>query len=46
MNKTIPIFFAIDDSYAPFLSVALSSAIQNASPIPFLPGCTHGRAVP
>ncbi len=32
MNKTIPIFFAIDDSYAPFLSVALSSAIQNASP--------------
>ena len=32
MNKTIPIFFAIDNGYAPFLSVALGSAIQNSSP--------------
>lgn len=32
MNQTIPIFFAIDDSYAPFLSVALASAVKNASP--------------
>lgn len=31
-NKTIPIFFAIDNGYAPFLSVALGSAIQNCSP--------------
>lgn len=30
-NKEIPIFFAVDDSYAPFLSVALNSAIQNSS---------------
>lgn len=32
MNREIPIFFTIDDSYAPFLAVALNSAIQNASP--------------
>lgn len=31
MNREIPIFFTIDDGYAPFLSVALNSAIQNAS---------------
>lgn len=32
-HKTeIPVFFTIDDSYAPYLSVALLSAIQNASP--------------
>lgn len=31
MKKTIPIFFAIDDAYAPFLSVALNSAVKNAS---------------
>ncbi|MBQ3817024.1 MAG: glycosyltransferase family 8 protein [Clostridia bacterium] len=31
MNKTIPIFFSIDDSYAPFLSVALNSAIKNSN---------------
>ncbi len=31
MNKEIPIFFTIDDSYAPFLAVALNSAIKNAS---------------
>ncbi|MGL6199258.1 MAG: glycosyltransferase family 8 protein [Lachnospiraceae bacterium] len=28
----IPIFFSIDDNYAPFLSVAISSLIRNASP--------------
>ena len=32
MNKEIPIFFTIDDGYAPFLAVALNSAIKNASP--------------
>ena len=31
-NKEIPIFFSIDDGYAPFLAVALSSAIKNSSP--------------
>lgn len=34
MNKqieNIPIFFSVDDSYAPYLSVALSSIIRNAS---------------
>lgn len=29
MNREIPIFFTIDDSYAPFLAVALNSAIKN-----------------
>lgn len=32
MNKEIPIFFTIDNGYAPLLAVALHSAIQNASP--------------
>lgn len=32
MNREIPIFFTIDDGYAPFLAVALNSAIKNASP--------------
>lgn len=32
MNKQIPIFFTIDNGYAPFLAVALNSAIKNASP--------------
>jgi len=32
MIKQIPIFFTIDNNYAPFLAVALNSAIQNASP--------------
>ncbi|MBO5358850.1 MAG: glycosyltransferase family 8 protein [Clostridia bacterium] len=32
MQKEIPIFFTIDDSYAPFLAVALNSAIKNSSP--------------
>lgn len=31
MNKVIPIFFSIDDSYAPYLAVALNSAIKNSS---------------
>lgn len=31
MNKEIPIFFTIDDGYAPFLAVALNSAIKNCS---------------
>lgn len=31
MNQQIPIFFTIDNAYAPFLSVALNSAIKNAS---------------
>ena len=29
--KEIPIFFAIDDGYTPFLAVALQSLIENAS---------------
>lgn len=31
-NNDIPIFFSIDDSYAPYLAVALNSAIKNSSP--------------
>ncbi len=31
-NEIIPIFFAVDDNYAPFLSVALISMMDNASP--------------
>lgn len=32
MNKNvIPVFFTIDDGYAPFLSVALGSAVKNSS---------------
>lgn len=31
MNREIPIFFTIDDGYAPFLAVALNSAIKNAN---------------
>lgn len=30
MSKEIPIFFSIDDNYAPLLAVALNSAIKNA----------------
>lgn len=30
-NKEIPLFFTIDDNYAPFLAVALNSAKKNAS---------------
>lgn len=32
MNREIPIFFTIDNGYAPFLAVALNSAIKNSSP--------------
>lgn len=32
MQNEIPVFFTIDDSYAPYLAVALCSAVQNASP--------------
>ncbi len=32
MCREIPVFFTIDDGYAPFLSVALHSAVQNSSP--------------
>ena len=31
-QKEIPVFFTIDNSYAPFLAAALSSAIKNCSP--------------
>lgn len=31
MNKEIPVFFTIDDGYAPFLAVALNSAVKNSS---------------
>lgn len=31
-NKTIPIFFTIDNGYAPFLAVAITSLIKNANP--------------
>lgn len=32
MNREIPIFFTIDDGYAPFLAVALNSAVKNVNP--------------
>ncbi len=32
MNREIPLFFTIDDGYAPFLAVALNSAVKNADP--------------
>ena len=31
MNREIPIFFTINDDYAPFLAVALNSAIKNCN---------------
>lgn len=31
MTNEIPIFFATDDNYAPFLSVTLNSMLKNAS---------------
>ena len=31
MKKEIPIFFTIDDSYAPFVSVAIKSILINSS---------------
>ena len=30
-SKIIPIFFAVDDGYVPFLAVALQSIVENAS---------------
>ena len=30
-TKEIPIFFATDDNYAPFLTVSLNSLLKNAS---------------
>jgi len=32
MKKEIPVFFAVDNNYAPFLGVTLQSLISNASP--------------
>ena len=32
MNQEIPVFFTIDDTYAPMLAVALHSAVANADP--------------
>ncbi len=31
-KNIIPVFFSIDDSYAPFLAAALNSAVKNCSP--------------
>lgn len=31
-NREIPIFFAVDDGYCPFLAVAIQSMIDNSSP--------------
>lgn len=31
-NKEIPIFFAVDDGYCPFLAVAIQSMLDNSSP--------------
>ncbi len=31
-KKVVPVFFAVNDSYTPYLSVALSSAVKNSSP--------------
>ena len=33
LQKEIPVFFTIDNSYAPFLAAALNSAIKNCSPL-------------
>ncbi len=30
-NKGIPIFFAVDDGYIPFLAVTLQSLVDNSS---------------
>lgn len=38
-NNVIPVFFAIDDAYAPYLGVALHSAIRNSTP------CRNYKAV-
>ncbi len=31
MNNEIPIFFTVDDNYAPFLAAAINSAVKNSS---------------
>ena len=31
IKKAIPIFFAVDDSYVPFLAVTLESLVENSS---------------
>ena len=31
MKKEIPVFFAIDNNFAPYLAVALNSAVKNSS---------------
>lgn len=31
MKKVIPVFFATDDNYAPFVAVTLESILDNAS---------------
>lgn len=31
MNREIPVFFTIDDNYAPYLAVALNSAVKNSN---------------
>ena len=30
-NKAIPVFFAVDDEYVPFLAVALQSLIEKSA---------------
>lgn len=32
MKNEVPVFFTIDDGYAPFLAVALTSAVKNSDP--------------
>ena len=34
-RQTIPVFFAVDDNYAPYLGVALRSMLANANPACF-----------
>ena len=31
IKQTIPVFFAVDDEYVPFLAVAIQSLIENSS---------------
>ena len=32
MTREVPIFFTVDDVYAPLLAVALNSAVKNSDP--------------
>lgn len=32
LNQEIPVFFSVDDRYAPYLAVAMNSLIQNSNP--------------